>query len=150
MSGPGPLSVSWDGSGAAVRACLLDPFVPLGAPMDTRTARVLTRARIGALALMAVAILGLAYLRFSPNPESISLPAGAKVGQLTLEPCSFPTEKGSYPADCGSLVVPDNRANPGSRLIALPVTRIRAHAAHPGEPIFYLEGGPGLAGPSRL
>ena len=31
-----------------------------------------------------------------------------------------------------------------SRLIAVPVTRIRAHAAHPGTPVFRLEGGPGL------
>ena len=59
-------------------------------------------------------------------------------------PCSYATEKGSYAADCGTLVVPENRANPRSRLIALPVTRIRARSAHPGTPIFRLEGGPGI------
>jgi hypothetical protein len=40
--------------------------------------------------------------------------------------------------------VPENRADPRSRLIALPVTRIRAHSDRPAEPIFRLEGGPGL------
>ena len=40
--------------------------------------------------------------------------------------------------------MPENRADPQSRLIALPVTRIRARSAHPGEPVFRLEGGPGI------
>ena len=40
--------------------------------------------------------------------------------------CDYATENGSYAADCGTLVVPENRADPESRLIALPVTRIRA------------------------
>ncbi len=40
--------------------------------------------------------------------------------------------------------MPENRTNPGSRLIALPVVRIRAKSAHPAEPIFRLEGGPGV------
>ena len=53
-------------------------------------------------------------------------------------------ENGDYAADCGTLVVPENRADPQSRLIALPVTRIRARSAHPAEPIFRLEGGPGV------
>ena len=51
--------------------------------------------------------------------------------------------EGSYAADCGTLVVPENRADPKSRLIALPVTRIRARSDDPAEPIFRLEGGPG-------
>ena len=72
------------------------------------------------------------------------MPAGAKAGQLTLHPCQYGTDKGSYAADCGTLVVPENRAKPGSRLIALPVTRIRARSEHPGAPVFRLEGGPGI------
>jgi hypothetical protein len=31
-----------------------------------------------------------------------------------------------------------------STLIALPVTRIRSHSAHPGVPVFRLQGGPGV------
>ena len=40
--------------------------------------------------------------------------------------------------------MPENRADPQSRLIALPVTRIRASVGPPGEPIFRLQGGPGI------
>ena len=58
----------------------------------------------------------------------------------TLESCTYANE----PADCGSLVVRENRHDPDSRLIALPITRVRAHAAHPGAPIFRLQGGPGI------
>jgi pimeloyl-ACP methyl ester carboxylesterase len=71
------------------------------------------------------------------------VPAGAKAGDLILERCDYPTENGTYRADCGTLVVPENRADPRSRLIALPVTRIRARSARAAEPIFRLGGGPG-------
>ena len=40
--------------------------------------------------------------------------------------------------------MPENRHKADSRLIALPVTRIRARSAHPAEPIFRLQGGPGI------
>ncbi len=63
---------------------------------------------------------------------------------MILKPCSYTTEHGTYEADCGTLVVPENRANPDSRLIAVPVTRIHARADHPAEPVFRLEGGPGI------
>lgn len=99
--------------------------------------------RIVALALIAFVVAGLGYLRFGPD-DTLSLPAGAEAGDLTLEPCEYGTDAGSYQADCGTLVVPENRSNPRSRLIALPVTRIRARSAHPGEPVFRLEGGPGV------
>jgi pimeloyl-ACP methyl ester carboxylesterase len=39
--------------------------------------------------------------------------------------------------------VPETRADPESRLIALPVTRIRATSTDPKEPVFFLTGGPG-------
>ena len=112
---------------------------PIGAP-----GRAFTPGRIVALALIALAVVGLAYLRFAPDTGSVSVPAGAKAGDLTLERCDYATENGSYAADCGTLVVPENRADPKSRLIALPVTRIRARSDHPAEPIFRLEGGPGI------
>src|SRR5207244_4233431 len=43
------------------------------------------------------------------------------------------------------LIVRENRHDPHSRLIALPVTRIRARSAQPGVPIFRLQGGPGIS-----
>jgi pimeloyl-ACP methyl ester carboxylesterase len=106
--------------------------------------RTFTPARIVALVLIGVVIAGLAYLRFGPESEPVSVPAGAQAGDLILERCDYGTEKGSYEADCGTLVVPENRHRTDSRLIALPVKRIRARSAKPGVPIFRLQGGPGI------
>ena len=115
---------------------------------DTTTpgrARPLGPARIVALVLVGLAVLGLAYLRFGPADHAVSVPKGAHPGDLILKRSSYDTEKGSYVADVGTLVVPENRADPTSRLIAFPVTRIRARSEHPREPIFRLEGGPGVS-----
>jgi pimeloyl-ACP methyl ester carboxylesterase len=106
--------------------------------------RMFTPARMVALALIAILVATLAYLRFGTGSDPVTVPAGAKAGDVTLEPCTYATEDGSYKADCGTLVVPENRADPRSRLIALPVTRIRARSDHPTGPIFPLWGGPGL------
>jgi pimeloyl-ACP methyl ester carboxylesterase len=110
----------------------------------TAAKRVFTPARIVALGLIGLAIFGLAYLRLAPDGDEVSVPAGAKAGDIILESCDYATEDGNYAADCGTLVVRENPADPGSRLIALPVTRIRAQSEQPAEPIFYLEGGPGI------
>jgi len=99
--------------------------------------------RITGLALIAVLTLALGYLHFAGSSTAVSVPAGAHAGQLTLKSCTYNTEKGAFAADCGTLVVPENRHDPNSRLIALPVTVIRAHSADPGAPIFRLQGGPG-------
>src|ERR671936_575825 len=102
-------------------------------------------ARVVALALVSVTALGLVYLHFSLGKDSVSVPSGARAGQLKLHPCHYATENGSYAADCGTLVVRENRHDPNSRLIALPVKRIRARFANPGAPIFRLQGGPGIS-----
>ena len=91
-----------------------------------------------------VLLAGLAYLGVSSSSAAISVPQGAHSGQLTMHPCTFPTENGAYRADCGTLVVPEDRADPRSRLIALPVTRVLARSSHPLAPIFRLNGGPGV------
>jgi hypothetical protein len=112
-----------------------------GPLMKAPTTRLLGPTRIVALVLIALAALGLAYLRFSPEAGSVSVPKGAHAGDLSrLHSCTYATEKGSYAADCGTLVVPENRADPQSRLIAVPLTRIRAKSEHPAEPIFRLLG----------
>jgi pimeloyl-ACP methyl ester carboxylesterase len=104
----------------------------------------LTRTRIVALTLIGLIALGLAYLKLGAADDPVSVPPGAIAGDVILDPCTYSTEKGSYAADCGTLVVPENRADPESRLIALPVTRVHARSANPGAPIFRLQGGPGL------
>src|SRR6516165_10515724 len=114
-----------------------EPAIKYSAP------RPFTWARIVALLLTAGLLMGLTYLRFTSGPETVSVPQGARAGQLTMHPCTYPTEHGSYRADCGTLVVPEDRADPRSRLIALPVIRIRARSPHSLAPIFRLNGGPG-------
>jgi len=81
----------------------------------------------------------------SSNEEMpISVPKGAQAGELIgLEPCTYEANKIEYEADCGTLIVPENRSDQGSRLIALPVIRVRALSPNPSEPIFYFTGGPG-------
>ncbi|HEX2700812.1 MAG TPA: alpha/beta hydrolase [Acidimicrobiales bacterium] len=106
--------------------------------------RTLPPARIVALVLIAVVMVGLTYIRVGSASHRVSVPAGAKAGELDLKPCTYGTEDGTAPADCGTLIVPENRSNPRSRLVALPVTRIRSRSDHPKEPVFRLEGGPGI------
>ncbi|MEA2244742.1 MAG: hypothetical protein QOD24_4298 [Solirubrobacteraceae bacterium] len=102
-----------------------------------------TPGRIIALLAIAIVAAGLAKARLAHPAGWAAVPAGAHAGQLTLKPCTYPTEQGDVRADCGTLVVPENRADPRSRLIAVPVTRIRARSPNRAEPIFRLEGGPG-------
>ena len=122
-----------------------DPFDGgIGPTTDATATRAFAPARIVALTLIGLLVAGLLYLRFATGEDRVSVPRGAHAGQLTLKPCTYATEKGGYAADCGTLVVPENRTNPQSRLIALPVKRIRARTANPAEPIFRLQGGPGV------
>ena len=73
-----------------------------------------------------------------------TVPAGAQAGDLVgMEACTYEADDVEYAADCGTLVVPENRADPNSRLIALPVIRVRVTEGNPTEPIFRLTGGPG-------
>src|SRR4249920_3472758 len=108
---------------------------------DRTGAKRFGRGRIAGLILIALLTLGLGYLHFAGGSKPVSVPSGAHAGQLTLKHCTY----GNEPADCGTLVVPENRHDPHSRLIALPITRIHAHTTHPGVPIFRLQGGPGLS-----
>jgi pimeloyl-ACP methyl ester carboxylesterase len=117
----------------------VDQSVPLA-----QRPKVFTWARIVALLVTIVLLTGLAYVGVSSSPETLSVPQGAHAGQLTMHACTYATEQGAMPADCGTLVVPEDRANPRSRLIALPVIRILAPASHPLAPIFHLNGGPGI------
>jgi pimeloyl-ACP methyl ester carboxylesterase len=106
--------------------------------------RAFTWARIVALLVIVILLTGLTYVGVSSSPETVSVAQGAHAGQLTMHACTYATEHGAMPADCGTLVVPENRASSKSRLIALPVTRILARSSHPLAPIFHLNGGPGI------
>jgi len=69
--------------------------------------------------------------------------ASAKPG-LTLSPCQYEEDGVKYKADCGVLLVPENRQDPESRLIPLPVRRLHSTNPNKVEPVFYLSGGPGI------
>lgn len=86
--------------------------------------------------------LGLLWTGCSQSEVLIRVPAGAVAGDLTLDPCTYEARGAGYTAECGLLIVPESRANPDSRLIALPVTRIATTGERPLQPIFYLAGGP--------
>jgi pimeloyl-ACP methyl ester carboxylesterase len=111
--------------------------------MKPRTTRSVTPARIVALVLIGLTVAGLALVGFS-GADRVSVPKGAQAGDLILDRCTYATDDGGFDADCGTLVVSENPSDPQSRLIALPVTRIRALSEHPKEPLFRLEGGPGI------
>ena len=85
--------------------------------MQARKHRPVRPAQIVAYVLVALAALGLAFLHFTTRDDRVSMPAGAHAGKLTLKPCKYATERGSHAADCGTLVVSENRHDPGARLI---------------------------------
>jgi len=64
------------------------------------------------------------------------------------EPLLFETmdKKDSANAYQGSIMVPENRNNPNSRMIPLHYVRFPATGKNPGSPIIYLSGGPGGSG----
>ena len=95
------------------------------------------------IALGIALTLAISAFCLGEDPPCV-VPAGAAAGDLSLHACTYVGADGvAHPADCGTLVVPENRNDPGSRLIALPVTRVRATGSQPTEPIFWLSGGPG-------
>ncbi|MCW6006263.1 alpha/beta hydrolase [Micromonospora sp. CPCC 205371] len=102
----------------------------------------MTTAKFAALGITGALVLALGYLNLR-SEHTLAVPAGALAGELDMSPCTYDTEAGSAAADCGTLVVPENRRDGGSDLIALPVIRIRASGGQPAEPIFRLNGGPG-------
>ena len=103
------------------------------------------------MTLVIIAVLAALLLAACGGKEEspITVPEGAQAGDLVgLEPCMYTIKTGmfsstEYAADCGTLVVPENRSAPSSRLIAIPIIRVHALGDNPAEPIFYYEGGPG-------
>ncbi len=73
------------------------------------------------------------------------VPANSKAGSLISERGTFKTKSAKYKADFGTLVVPENRDKPDSRLIEIPVIRIHSQGEKPAEPVFGLTGGPGMS-----
>jgi pimeloyl-ACP methyl ester carboxylesterase len=75
----------------------------------------------------------------------LSLPPDAQAGHIKMEADIYVVGDVEYDAERGMLAVPENRDNPDSRLIILPITRVLAKGDNPGEPILFLNGGPGVS-----
>ena len=104
------------------------------------------KARTVLLLCASVVVLVLAgWFLFRPKERMITVPAEARAGDIVLKRCTVKIGGIQFNADCGALFVPENRTDPESRLIALPLRRIRSSNPHPSEPIFLLDGGPGMS-----
>lgn len=101
--------------------------------------------RLGIYAIFMTVMLTTLVACGGEVEPSITVPAGAQAGDLTMEPCTLTYGEDSYGAECGTLVVPENRSDPDSRLIALPVQRFTAPGGTSSEPVFFLWGGPGAS-----
>jgi pimeloyl-ACP methyl ester carboxylesterase len=99
--------------------------------------------RTGVALAVAVVLIGCGSSEDpAPRPQP---PDGALAGDFDVVPCVHVAREVEYAAECGTLIVPENRNDPKSRLIALPVKRIPASGEAPAEPIFWLTGGPGTS-----
>jgi pimeloyl-ACP methyl ester carboxylesterase len=95
---------------------------------------------ISSIILISVLLSGCMGAQETP----LTVPSDAEPGVIVnMSPCDYERGDVAYDADCGTLLVQENRADPISRLIAVPVTRVRSTGNEPAEPIFFLPGGPG-------
>ena len=84
----------------------------------------------------------------APDPSGESTPV-RKYGRIGFKPCVLSSEQGLPPveAQCATFAVPEDRANPKARSIALNIAWLPAEDKSGGapDPIFFLAGGPGQA-----
>ena len=75
-----------------------------------------------------------------------TFPEDAQAGNLIWASCKdYQIGQKEYSVDCATLVVAENHADPDSNLTSIPIKRFHPNSASPAEPIFFLEGGPGLS-----
>lgn len=81
----------------------------------------------------------------APGEGLAKPPAKRSLGELVFEPCSLTASgvPGAVEAQCSTLDVPENRADPGSRRISLAIAWVPASSDGEPDPIFMLAGGPG-------
>ena len=93
--------------------------------------------------LLSVSIF-LAACQVAPTATPIPQPGpGGYTPKFEKASCPFDKPQGTT-VECGYLVVPESRANPGGPTVRLAVARFKAAVSNPDpDPILYLEGGPG-------
>ena len=78
------------------------------------------------------------------SPNAAPQAASRKAGEVVIESASMTsTQTGAINYELGTLYVPENRADPKSRLIGVGFARIRALQPTGAPPTFHLPGGPG-------
>ncbi len=85
-------------------------------------------------------LLGLLAVACSDTP-----PHSTRFGSLVFTPCTIGDPAARASAQCASLTVPENRADPSSRAISLAVAWLPASAKADRAPVFLIAGGPGLS-----
>jgi pimeloyl-ACP methyl ester carboxylesterase len=105
--------------------------------------QALKPAVLGVVLVATIALAGCSKREEAPPRPQV--PEGAVAGDYSVVPCIHVAREVEYAAECGTLIVPENRYDERSRLIALPVKRIPASGDAPAEPIFNLTGGPGMS-----
>jgi pimeloyl-ACP methyl ester carboxylesterase len=98
-----------------------------------------------ALLTMCISTVGAAQDTTAPSAFRLveHWSGSSKVDILTLDGDSLRSVRRTFQADSATILVPEDRDDPGSRSIELPVVRIRATGTTPREPIFWFGGGPG-------
>ena len=91
--------------------------------------------------VLAIVLLASALIACGEDEEATPTPT--PLGSLVMESGTHEIDEELYAADIGTLSAPETRSKPGSRLIELPVIRLRATGQNPAEPVFLLSGGPG-------
>lgn len=118
---------------------------PKGLPLSIGRARRLWPPLLATLLLaIGLAALPVHDASIYAGPGVVADPVAGEL--IDLAACEYhpaDDKDAVYAAECATLVVPENRDEADSRLITLPVVRIPATGPEPGEPIFYLQGGPG-------
>jgi len=64
---------------------------------------------------------------------------------LPLKRSTIKIEGRTFTVEHGLLRVPENRSQIDSRAIEIPIVRYRSRSDHPADPIFWLDGGPGMS-----
>ncbi len=95
--------------------------------------------------LLAYGLLSTVPVVCIHSPVVRQVPDPFKPAQLYLEPGTIEVGGHQYASEQGSIVVHENPLDTSSRRIMLPVLRILSPNKNAQEPIFWLNGGPGLS-----
>lgn len=77
--------------------------------------------------------------------QTVTIPIGAQSGNVYLEPDIYTVGDNDFKSHNGLIAVSENRNESDSRLIGIPIIQIHATGDSVAEPIFYLNGGPGVS-----